>query len=142
MRVILFPAQDTHSMSLRNFYPQRLVIFLRCLQNMPYLPSIPQAFKKAAVESRRGSGLRKVVFPVTLRGWNEDKQAFLGETVLAVRSCLNREYLRAPFWSLGVIGSCLLRCLSRGGRLENRSRHEGLLDWRGMPVPGGRTSGC
>lgn len=32
-----------------------------------------------------------------------------GERVLAVRNCLNREYLRAPFWPLEVMGSCPLR---------------------------------
>lgn len=32
------------------------------------------------------------------------------ERVLAVRNCLNREYLRAPFWPLEVMGSCPLRC--------------------------------
>ena len=36
-----------------------------------------------------------------------------------------------------VMGSYPLRCPSRGGRLENRLRHQRLLDWRGNANPGG-----
>lgn len=159
MRVIHFPTQFIFNPLniLRNFYPQMPVIFPRLIQNKPYLPSIPQAFRylEGCCVIQKRVRVRKNMVPCDSRG-GEDKQVLQGETVPAVRNYLNEEHLRAPLWPLEVMGSCPLTCPSRGGRLAHRPRRQRLLDCRGrrskspcplsvppreMPVHGGQGVG-
>lgn len=44
------------------------------------------------------------MFPVTLEGWKEDKQVLQGETVLAVRHCLNGGISEGTILALGGNG--------------------------------------
>lgn len=141
MRVIPFPTQGTHSISLCNSYPQMLVIFLRCFQNKPYLPSIPEAFKylESYYIIQKRARFKKSSIPCDTQGMEWEQIDFRGRDGSCIPAVMNRlkgEYLRVPFWNLEPWVPVL-----RGVQAEVggwRSRHKRLLDWKGNASPQGQ----
>lgn len=110
-----------------------LVILLRLLQNKPSLPSIPQALKnlESCCLIQKRVRVRKSSIPCDSEGMEWGQIGITGRDS-SCRKELSKQGvsdLRAPLWPLEVMGSCPLRCPSRGGRLENRSKHQRLPDW-------------